>query len=296
MTERRVFFDVVRGRARGGRTILAIHGGPGFTHRTLRPWLDPLTGPHAVVYLDLPGCGASSRHPGSGYPLEGYVADLEGVRSELGAYRIVPLGHGWGAILAVEYALAHPARVDRLVLVNPLRILRAEGQDHEAQARMIAAVDPEVTTPYVERLWPAIQRALAGDLDAWAAIDADPWWTRMWRTQFVTPPPPKWQGAVAGLALGMESYFAHKGAAMMIPDHPLAAHDLAERARRVLAPTLVIASDSDANYVASRRLHADPVHEALPTSELILLPDAGHFPFVDAQARFTAAVLRFLEG
>ncbi len=293
--DRRLHYHEIGAESEEGQrsALVALHGGPGFTHRTLRPWLDPLADPYRVVYLDLPGCGRSSRHPESGYPMEAYVDDVERLRLALDSQQLILLGHGWGAMLAVEYALAHPRAAQALVLINPLLILRGDGQDNEAQARMVSAVDPDATQVFVDELWPQIQRALSGE-PLWASIDAHPWWPRMWRTQFVTPPPPAWDRAVDGIELGMESYFAHKGAAMMDPDHPLASYDLAERAQGLHVPTLILAADSDANYVAPPRVHAEPLHSAIESSQLELISNAGHFLFVEAHEPFTNAVLRFL--
>lgn len=280
--------------AGAGTPAIAIHGGPGFTHRYLRPWAGaPLPG--SVACFDLPGCGESSRHPGSGYPLAEYVADVEAVRQALGHDRAIVLGHAWGAILAVEYALAHPERVGALILVNPLRILRVDGQDNEAQARMIAAVDPQVLDPYLAEVQPQLQRALGGDAGAWRAVDASPWWSRMWRTQFLEAPPEAWTRAVGSAALGLESYFAHKGAAFMDPAHPFNRYDLAERIRGLDCPVLVVASDSDANYVAPARIHAEPLAQAAPRGELAMIRQSGHFPFVDQPTQYAAAVGGFLE-
>lgn len=277
-----------------GIATIAIHGGPGFTHCYLRPWAGtPLRG--SVVCFDLPGCGESSRHPGSGYPLAEYVADVESVQDALAHERVIILGHAWGAILAVEYALVHPQRVSALVLVNPLRILRPDGQDNEAQARMIAAVDPQVLEPYLADVHPLLQRALGGDSGAWRAVDASPWWPRMWRTQFIEAPPQAWSHETGSAAIGLESYFAHKGAAFMDPAHPLNRYDLAERIRGLNCPVLVVASDSDANYVAPVRIHAEPLARAALRAELVVIPQSGHFPFVDQPAQYAAAVGGFLE-
>lgn len=297
-------FEVVRGERRihvlvderdaRAAPVLAVHGGPGFSHRCLRPWagegLD-----RTMVYFDLPGCGGSSRHPGTGYPLAEYVADVDAVRTSVGAQRAVLLGHAWGAILAVEYALAHPENVSALVLVNPLRTLGSEGQDNEAQARMIAAVDPQVTEPFVMQLLPAIQRALAGDIAAWRDIDASDWWGRMWLTQFHQPPPPDVAQAIGAIRWGLEAYFAYKGAVFMAADHPMTRYDLAERAAEVTVPVLVVASDSDANYVTPYRLHALPISERCRSARLDLMTDAGHFPFIERTAEFAARVGAFLE-
>jgi len=284
---------VVDERAARNTPILAIHGGPGFSHRYLRPWVGEGLD-RTLVYFDLPGCGESSRHPGTGYPLAEYVADVDAVRTGVGAQRAVLLGHAWGAILAVEYALAYPEHVSALVLVNPLRILRGEGQDNEAQARMVAAVDPQVTEPFVTQLLPAIQRALAGDIAAWRDVDASDWWGRMWRTQFHQPPAPNVVKTIAGIRWGLEAYFAYKGAVFTGADHPMTHYDVAERLARVTVPVLIIASDSDANYVAPYRLHAQPISERCRSARLELMTDIGHFPFIERATEFAARVDSFL--
>ncbi len=51
---------------------------------------------------------------------EGFVAELDALADGLGLGAFDVLGHSWGGALAVEYALAHPQRVGRLVLASPL--------------------------------------------------------------------------------------------------------------------------------------------------------------------------------
>ena len=81
---------------------------------------------------------------------------------------------------------------------------------------------------------------------------------------------------------------------MMVEGHPLASYDLAERAKALQVPLLIVAGDSDANYVAPSRLHAQPLHAAVRGSTLALMPGTGHFPFVEDPARFAASVAAFL--
>ncbi len=47
------------------------------------------------------------------------LADLDAIRTEFQLDAPVLLGHSWGALLALEYALRHPSRVSRLILMNP---------------------------------------------------------------------------------------------------------------------------------------------------------------------------------
>jgi len=47
------------------------------------------------------------------------VDDLDKVRQYFHLKSPALLGHSWGAVLALEYALRHPERVSRIILMNP---------------------------------------------------------------------------------------------------------------------------------------------------------------------------------
>jgi proline iminopeptidase len=51
--------------------------------------------------------------------LESEMADLDEVREHFHLDKVVLLGHSWGTVLALEYALRHPETVSRLVLMDP---------------------------------------------------------------------------------------------------------------------------------------------------------------------------------
>jgi proline iminopeptidase len=51
--------------------------------------------------------------------LESEMADLDEVREYFHLDTVVLLGHSWGTVLALEYALRHPERVSRLLLMDP---------------------------------------------------------------------------------------------------------------------------------------------------------------------------------
>jgi 2-hydroxy-6-oxonona-2,4-dienedioate hydrolase len=68
-----------------------------------------------VIAVDLPGFGGSSNlPPPSSVPAAAeLIAD---VLDGLGVPRCVMLGHSWGSMIAQEFAINHPDRVERLVL------------------------------------------------------------------------------------------------------------------------------------------------------------------------------------
>ncbi|HRZ89289.1 MAG TPA: alpha/beta fold hydrolase, partial [Spirochaetia bacterium] len=71
-----------------------------------------------LVSPDLPGSGASGK-PEAPYTPEWFVAILDGLREALRRDRVVLAGHSLGGRLALEYTLAHPERVEALILLAP---------------------------------------------------------------------------------------------------------------------------------------------------------------------------------
>ena len=128
-----------------GPPLVVVHGGPEFDHSYLRPELDRLAGSFRVVYYDQRGRGRSAEgvRPGD-VSLRSEIEDLERVRSERGLESVAVLGHSWGGVLGMEYAVRHPERVSHLILMGTApasagdwRLLR------EAFARNRPAADQE---------------------------------------------------------------------------------------------------------------------------------------------------------
>ena len=70
---------------------------------------------HHVTLFDLRGHGKSEQVR-TGYDVRTMAADLGALVGESGPVDLV--GHSWGALVALRFAIVHPARVRRLVLVE----------------------------------------------------------------------------------------------------------------------------------------------------------------------------------
>ena len=102
--------------------VVVLHGGPGISAMADDvEFFRPLTRLGYDVYVyDQLGAGRSSRLADpTGYSIDRDVADLEEVRSTIGASRMVLIGHSYGGALAAHYTAAHPDRVAKLVLASP---------------------------------------------------------------------------------------------------------------------------------------------------------------------------------
>ena len=108
-----------------GEPIVMLHGNPtwSFYYRSL---VKGLSGRYRVVVPDHIGCGLSEK-PGDGrydYSLSSRVADLETLLGQLGLNGPLSLVlHDWGGMIGMAYAVAHPERIRRLVLLNTAAFL-----------------------------------------------------------------------------------------------------------------------------------------------------------------------------
>src|SRR5262245_5426872 len=103
-----------------GPPVVVLHGGPDFDQRYLLPDLDRLADGFRLIYYDQRGRGRSAEgvRP-EDVTLASDVEDIERVRQHFRLEAPALLGHSWGAALALEYALRHPTRASRLILMNP---------------------------------------------------------------------------------------------------------------------------------------------------------------------------------
>ncbi|MCU7821843.1 alpha/beta hydrolase [Kitasatospora sp. DSM 101779] len=105
-----------------GAPPLVLLPGGGATGAVWAATAAALGGRHRVLAVDLPGDAGDSTRGGrplrTGDDLAGW---LDALLDGLGADRTDLCGHSYGALLAFEYAVRAPQRVDRLVLLDPTR-------------------------------------------------------------------------------------------------------------------------------------------------------------------------------
>lgn len=97
----------------------------------------PLAAYDGLVYaLDLRGHGRSSGAAVGGYAPDDCAADIAAFLDALGIERAVVVGHSMGGLVAQAFAVGHPGRVDRLVLIATA----ASMAGHPALAEMGPAI------------------------------------------------------------------------------------------------------------------------------------------------------------
>jgi proline iminopeptidase len=267
-----IFYEVVG----AGDPIIVVHGGPGLDHNYLRPGLDVLASSHALVYYDQRGTGRSTAPLDSAHiNLAAFVSDIDTLRQALGYDQVTLLGHSFGGLIAMAYAMAHPDHLKALILMDtsePGNRFQAE------EARRIQAARTPEDSMELARL-EASPGYAAKDPATLSEVDRI-----TFRSMFLDPQ------RVDELNLNLLPQTAHNGpvvAALLRAD--MANIDWWPQLPTLDVPTLVVQGRADPMPMAM----AQALVAALPRAQLAVL-NSGRFPEVEDPEGLVAAVSTFL--
>ena len=291
-----IFHRVVApGRSERGTAplpVLVLHGGPGVPHDYLLP-LARLAAEEAqparcLAFFDQPGCGRSAAPsvaaaPPGLYSVAGHVALVAAVARRLAeddpqawALGFHLLGQSWGGVLALEYALAcgRDATLPRprsAVLANtPADI----GALHLEVERLMAELPSEVAVAMKKHE----AAKTTGSPEYAAAVAAF-----YARHQCVIQPRPAC--VEAAFARGGNVW---RGTGVIADWRAPPAAELAA-AWPPGMPALLVSGVGDFVTPAC----VQPLAEALPGAEWLLMDGCSHMPHLEAPAAFDAALQRF---
>lgn len=258
-----------------GPPLLCLPGGPGRASSYLRD-LGGLARTRSLVQLDLRGTGLSPfpDDPAT-MAFDRLADDVEALRLELGIRRVPVLAHSAGAAVAQVYAAQHPDRLAALVLVTPSGALQGAAYDDVADIHAARADEPW----YADAV--AAREELNGDpIDGRRELErrVRPFYYGRWDEEIAE------HAHAAEREMSSRAERAFRGTRADV-----------EQVNRALAalevPTLVLAGERD-GITGVRSAHT--VAAAIPAAETVVLPNAGHFPWVDEGEAFRATVDGFL--
>ena len=99
-----------------GRPVIFLHGWVG----SWRYWISSMqvaSTSFRAYALDFWGFGGSAQEK-SQYPLDGQTMLLNSFLDEMGIGKIALVGHGWGAMVALNFSIKNPTKVDRVMVTN----------------------------------------------------------------------------------------------------------------------------------------------------------------------------------
>jgi pimeloyl-ACP methyl ester carboxylesterase len=248
-----------------GNPLLMIHGGNGVGAHWL-PLMTRLSGNRLVV-PDRPGCGLTDGFLYDGVDLRTHaVAFVEGVLDALAIQEASVIGNSMGGYFALCFALAHPNRVRKLILAGGPAGSAGYGDNY--QPLPAEAIEARVKGSRLpgrarfERLVADTSRVpddLVELLDASAAIPGTE---------------ESWRSIVRSARPEFTTFALHT------------------ELERLSTPTLLIWGEQD--RVDPPQPTAIAIANRIPNARLVLLPDAGHAPWLDKPDDCATLVSAFL--
>lgn len=261
-----------------GPPILIIHGGPGMDHSYLLPHMDELADSYQLVYYDQRASGRSEINVDSTtVSMKGFLMDMESIREHFNFDRWHVMGHSWGGLLGMCYALEYEERLHSLVLINSTA---ASTELQEQEQELLAGRESEEDRKAREAI---IQSSAFRNGETSAYEDL---YRLIFSKEFYN------QSYIDSLVLDFQPGFAVSGSKLRFLSKDFSDVDLSERLQDMDVPTLILYGEHDVQSTTS----GPSLAKQIPENAFIVLEKTGHFPFVESKEVFFQTVRAFLKS
>jgi proline iminopeptidase len=264
--------------------LLLLHGGPAATHEYFEACDSflPAAGIEYYYYDQLGSAYSDQPDEPDLWQLDRFVDEVEQVRTALGldAGNFFLLGHSWGGILAIEYALRHQQHLKGLVISNMMSsipayneyartvLMPAMDQAQLAQIKHLESIGETETPEYMELLNDHyVQHVLRMPAQDW-------------------PEP-----VVRSFGhVNRSIYVPMQGPSELGASGLLADWDRTESLKDIRVPTLTIGGTYDTMDPA----YMEQMASRLRNGRFLLCPKAGHMAMYDDQATYFRGLVDFI--
>ncbi len=265
--------------------VLLLHGGPGATHEYFEAFDSyfPAAGFEYYYYDQLGSAYSDQPDAPDLWELPRFVEEVEQVRQALGFSRenFYLLGHSWGGLLAIEYALKYQQHLKGLVISNMMASIPAYNE-------------------YAEKvLMPAMDQAALAEIKRLeAAKDFDnPRYMELliphhYVQHILRMPPEQWPDPVnrAFQQINPAIYIPMQGPSELGASGKLVNWDRTADLGKIGVPTLVIGARHDTMDPAYMEMMAG----RLPKGRYLFCPNGGHMAMYDDQKTYFEGLIQFI--
>ena len=266
--------------------VLLLHGGPACTHEYFESFESflPQEGIEFIYYDQLGSAYSDQPTDTSLWNLPRFVEEVEQVRQALGLNKdnFYLLGHSWGGILAMQYALKYQQNLKGLIVSN----MMASCPKYGAYADNVLAkqLDPKVLKE-------------VQDLEAQGKY-TDPRYMELlipnfYEQHILRMPSAEWPDAVNRTFAKINSviYVSMQGPSEFGISGKLEKWDVSAELPKIKTPTLVIGASHDT---------MDPEYmkwmsTQFPKGQFVLCPNGGHMSMWDDQEHYFPGLISFLK-
>jgi proline iminopeptidase len=268
--------------------LLLLHGGPGATHEYFEACDSflPAAGVEYYYYDQLGSAYSDQPDESTLWEVPRFVDEVEQVRQALGLTRdnFYLLGHSWGGILAMEYALKHQANLKGLIISNMMSSIPA--YNAYAQQKLMPAMKPAVLAEILR-----YESAKDYDNPRYMGLLVPNYYTE----HILRMPPEKWPDPVnrAFTHLNKKVYVPMQGPSEMgcTGGCKLEKWDRSPDLSKITVPTLTIGARNDTMDPA----HMEWMSKQLPRGRYLYCPNGSHMSLYDDQQAWFAGLAKFLK-
>ncbi len=263
--------------------VVICHGGPGAAHDYCEPIADLSRFGRACVLYDQLGCGKSEHLPNAPadfWTPQLFKDELAELTRHLGiSDRYAIVGQSWGGMLAMDYALDHPAGLRGMVVADSPASMTLWVSEAN---RLRKDLPPDVQEALTRN-----EEAGTTDSPEYEAAVAVFYERHVCR---VVPMPDYVQRSFAQIEADPTVYHTMNGPSEFFVVGSLKHWDITDRLHEITTPTLLVSGRHD----EATPLIVGQVHERIPGAEWVIFEESSHMPHVEEPVAFLAAVEAFL--
>ncbi len=265
--------------------MLLLHGGPGATHEYFEACDSyfPAAGIEYYYYDQLGSAFSDQPDDPDLWETGRFVEEVEQVRQALGLGRdnFYLLGHSWGGILAIEYALKYQQHLKGLLISNMMSSVPAYNEF--ARDQLMPTMDPEALAE-IQRLEKA--EDFANPLYMELLIE------HHYVFHVLRMPPDQWPDPVnrAFAKLNQSIYIPMQGPSELGASGKLAGWDRKADLANITVPALMIGAQHDTMDPSHMQMMATKVQRG----RSLHCPNGSHMAMYDDQAAYFEGVIAFV--
>jgi proline iminopeptidase len=266
--------------------LLLLHGGPGATHEYLEAFDSymPAAGVEYYYYDQLGSAYSDQPDKPELWEIPRFVEEVEQVREALKLDRdnFYLLGHSWGGILAIEYALAHQDHLRGLVISNMMASVPAYNE--YAHRVLMPAMDQKALREIL-----SLEAAKRYDDSRYEELLMGAFYSE----HIVHMPPESWPEPVLRSfgRLNRKIYVPMQGPSEMGASGRLEKWDRFADLKSIRVPTLVIGAQHDTMDPA----YMEKMAHEFPKGHYLFCPNGSHMAFYDDPQTYFPGLVKFLK-
>ncbi len=266
----RIFYEIYGGR---GRWIVLIHGAWA-SHEWWKEQIPVLSMRYRVLALDVRGHGRSSRlrRPSS---VKKFSDDLHELLTYLNVKEAAFMGWSMGGLISLQYTVDHPDVVRALVLIASRAHRRRGGYDPLKE--------------YLGKLAETMAFSLSSPFEFFTALDNREYYMKEFRREVEDMFTEKASEELIDWA--MRAIQVNSPEDIVNVFLSLKNFDLSDKLSKIKIPTLVIAGGRDRMVP----LFLTEKLREIPSSEMVVFPDAGHYLLLEEPEKVNACLVSFLQ-